>query len=244
MDALARPRTLGPALAAALALWAAAARADFVTPDSIQRPPPGDVGPADFTRIFSAADLVTGQYAGRGLLFPSRLGAVPGTGPTAAVTDLGGIDVWAPAVRTEATPWAGVLDYSSTLSGALVRKGGPAAASSVTVEVLGSALFGYRLSAFGPGGKLLGWDATPAGVGPHGGRLLTVQAQGITAFQVSRDPLIFPLEPPVPAPFVPWGVAGVAFAPEAPEPCGLVLAGAGLAALAGYGWRRRRRAAA
>jgi hypothetical protein len=232
------PRLLSAVTAAVLSL-PAAARADFITPDSIVRPPPGTVGSAGFSVITSPADLVTSQYLGKGLDFPSLPGPFPGTGPTAAIANLNGTDAWVPAFRTEAMPGrVAVVNYLSPLMGRLVQPGTltSSAVNSLTVEVLG--VPGVTLSAFG-GGHLLGSASGGSGTGPHGGELLTVTAPGITAFSV-RGPLV-PLggRPGTPLPPA-FGLAGVELTlAEAPEPGGLTLAALGLLAVA-LPVRRRR----
>jgi hypothetical protein len=234
------PRLPAAMTAAVLALSAAAGRADFITPDSIVRPPPGVVGSAGFTHITSPADLVTTQYTAKGLDFPSLPGPFPGTGPTAALTNLGGTDVWVPAFRTEAlASTVALVNYTGPLSGRLVQPGTltSAAVGSLTVEVLGPP--GVALSAFGAG-HFLGSDESGSGTaGPHGGALLTVTAPGIRSFEV-RGPLVPLGTARIPSPS-PWGVAGVEFSlAEAPEPGGLALAAFGALAMAVPAWRRRR----
>jgi hypothetical protein len=176
---------------------------------------------------------------------------VTGFAPETAVVRLGGTAAWAPAEWSESVPsrW-GFLDYTQPVGGRFAKPGEHAffaTASSVTVEVVRSRTFALDLSAYGADGSLLGSTLTPAGVGPHGGELLTVTAKGISFFEVT--PLI--VDPPGPVPLSPtlsteWGVAGVRFTPtdHGPEPGGLILAAAGAVGLAGCAWRRRAKGAA
>jgi hypothetical protein len=217
------------ALTAVLAL-AGPLSADVITPDAILRPPPGNVGSAQGSIITSLDNLVTTQYATHGLIFPAVLGSPPGTGPAVAITSLGGVNVWAPAGRTEAMPFPAVLDYRNSITGQLVKP-----VNSLTLEVIG--VSGGMLSALDSTDHLLGTSWFGNHTGPHGGTLLTVNAVGISAFTIT--PPLLPLAFPQPQP---WGVAEVAFtpAPHAPEPGTLLLALLGALGLA-VGSRQRRR---
>jgi len=230
--------------------WAAlafttAARADFVTPDSIPQPPAA-VGSAPLTPIYSPADLVTNQYIGRGLLFPTVLEAPPGVraGTTAAITNLGGFDVWAPAYWSQGAPWAAEISYGG-LTIQLVKPGTttPTTVRSVTVEVLELPnLDSVGLEAFDREGRILGSTDTPSGSGPHGGVLLTLAASDISSFEVSSLAHVDGSTTGGAPPDLPvWGAAEIEFTPSsAPEPSGLALAVLGAAALAGWMWRLRR----
>jgi hypothetical protein len=215
------------ALVLVLPAWS---RADLITPDSIVRPPPATVGSAPGTAVTTLADLVANQYAAVGVQFLSPPGPVAGTGPAVVVTNLGGVDVWASATRTEAmADRVAVLDYRSAINGQLAQP-----TNALTVEVVGT---GASLLAFDHDGHQLGFGQATGQAGPHDGQLLTVQAAGISSFVVTGPLLMDPL-PPLPVP-QPWGVAEVLTAPiSAPEPAGWLLAvvGAGGAVAA---WRRR-----
>jgi len=233
--------------------WAAlafttAARADFVTPDSIPQPPPA-VGSANQTPIPSASDLVMNQYSGRGLLFPfspdaGRAGVEIGAiYDTAAVTQLAGSNVWAPALSiTDGSHIERDLAYPSLLTLQFVRPGGTTSTtvSSVTVDVLHLPnTLPLELIAMDRNGDVVGDITASSGMGPHGGELLTLGAANISSFQLAYEASIEPESREE----VPWGVAGIAFTPSpAPEPCGLALAGVGAVALAGWTWRRAWRA--
>jgi hypothetical protein len=214
-----------------------------VTPDSIPQPPPL-VGSAESTPIYSPADLVTNQYVGRGMLFPT-VPVWPGKfGTTAALTKLGGVDAWTPAFWKRGAPWAAEIDYGSeTIQ--VVKPGTttPTTVRSVTVEIVGAASDVGLIGLNARGGEL-GLTTTPVGTGSHGGVLLTLSGADISSFEISIVAHIagFAADD-APAGPSGWGVAGVEFAPApdtAPEPCGLALAGFGAAALAGWTWRLRR----
>ena len=235
---------VGALLAVALP---AVARADYVGPDSIPQPPPA-VGSAEGTPIHSPADLVTNQYAGRGLLFPTVSLGGP-LGMSAAVTNLSGVAVWAPASWSQGGSGTATIDYSD-LTVHLVKPGTTLSMSvgSLTVEVLGNAA-AVGLFALNAHGGEVGSALTPDGTGPHGGTLFTVDAPDISGFvlggyghiaSVNHSAASFA----VVGPNV-WGLAGVEFRPvAAPEPGGLVLAGFAAFALFGAAWRRRPRSLA
>ena len=235
MDApLRKPSRFDLILVGALVAFAVpAARADYVTPDSIPQPPPAVDTSGGNDQIDSSADLVTTQYTGHGLLFPS-LPSFQGriSGLTAAILNLNGVAVWTPAVSVTDNSRPEIDPFSS-LNVQLVGPGGtePTSASAIIAEVLGSS--GIELKAYDRAGAVLGWTATPAGTGPNGGTLLSLNAPGISSFQVFKENRQIGTQD--------WGVAGIGFMPSsAPEPCGLALAGVGAFALAGWTWRRRR----
>ncbi len=240
MDSLTRqtPRLarLGAAVLTAF-LSAALARADMITPNSIPHPPPMVSDPIGSDSIDSSGDLVTTQYTALGLRFPTipeNKGML--TGSTAAITNLSGVDVWAPAVLVKGGPAPAALDYFSGLTMDFVKPGysGPATANSVSVEVLQAS--NPKLIAYGQSGSVLGWTQTQSGTGPHGGALYSFQVPDISSIEIIEDLGNLGGTPS-------WGVAGIAFTPSAataPEPCGLALAEFGAAALAGWTWRRRR----
>ena len=227
--------------ALAAGLLSGAARADLITPDSIPQPPPL-VGSAEGTPIYSAADLVTNQYVGRGLLFPTvQIG--PGQyGGAAALTKLGGVAAWAPARPQQGEPWAAEIDYFQlTIQPVKPGTTTPTTVRSVTVELVGT---DYHVGLFGldANGGGLGGTTTPVGTGPHGGELLHFSGEGISSFEVTGvfDPPAGRAGADTPAIAFGWGVAGVEFTPAtAPEPGTLALAGVGALALAGWTWRRR-----
>jgi len=226
---------------AALA-FPATARADFITPDSIPQPPPTVDTSGGNYRIDSSADLVTAQYTGHGLLFPSLPYSYPGqlTALTAAITNLNGVAVWSPVVSVINGLPAGDdprpgLDYASSVNVQFVKPGGTeaTAANSVIVEVLDPSDIG--LKAFDPAGNFLGSTVTPVGTGPNGGALLSFSAPGISSFQVFHEETQIGVQT--------WGVAGIEFTPSpatAPEPCSLALAAFGATAFMGWALRRRR----
>jgi hypothetical protein len=219
------------------------ARADIITPDSIAHPP-GAVGSANFTPIYSPGDLATTQYKGLGLNFSSTGGS------TTALTNLNGVNVWAPAepvghpnVQVAGGPPVNYpiaqLNYNGTWGGASFVQPGtqtPTMVSSVTLEILGRPV---TVDLFNAQGQLMG-TASLGGMGLHGGQLYTFAGSGISSFSVVA-PVIDP--PPGAMAINPaWGVAEVSFtAAHAPEPSSLVLAGLGVLGLAGrFGWRRVR----
>ncbi len=242
--------------------WAAlafttAARADFVTPASPQSPPM--VGSANHTSVPFPSGLVTSQYAGLGLRFPYTdfwprdiQGSVNTIYGAAAITtvpagNLSGIDVWAPAVLEESgllppSPDAEV-DYSGSLTVQFVKLGGttPTTVASVTVDVqhLPNTL-PIELLALDSKGRLLCETTVSSGTPSYDGELLSLSAQNISSIRVlysdGSTQSLLPEE-------APWGVASIEFTPSpdtAPEPCGLILAGFGAAALVGWTWRLRR----
>src|SRR3954452_21545470 len=82
---------------AALALAAAPATADYITPDSILRPPPATHAGASGTPV-AEADYVTTQYASLGLVFPVRVLTSDVT-YAAAVASVGGVNAWTAVLR-------------------------------------------------------------------------------------------------------------------------------------------------
>ncbi len=222
----------------AAVLLAAPARAGLITPDSIPQPPPA-VSAANHTPIPSA-DLVGGQYEGLGIQFGYPMPQF--TAALAAITHLGGTEVWAPAFWGNASPANADLNYETLLGVQLVKpnSGTPAVASSVTVELTSQSDVYLILYAFDREGKMVGGDAATIGPGSQSVSL-TASAAEISEFKIGYGPTVADLSEG------PWGVAGIEFTPtagSAPEPCGLALAGFGAAALAGWTWRRRRAQAA
>jgi hypothetical protein len=200
---------------------ATAARADLITPTTILAPPQSVVGSADGTPITSSAYLVSNQYAGAGLIFPTLPGPVPGTGPTVAITSLGGVTVWAPATFTEAmADRIAALPYRGTITGQLVHPTG-----RLSMEVIGP--FGETLSAYDSHHHLLGFSKLTGPAGPHGGTLLSIQAPDIASFTVT-GPLLMACPVPHWTP-PPWGIAEVqtSTAAHAPEPASWLLGALG-----------------
>jgi hypothetical protein len=228
---------LGVSALLASGLSSPSARANLVQPDSIVRPPPGNVGSADGSAITSVNDLVTTQYTSQGLFFPTPLGGIPGLNPTTAVTRIGSGDVWVPANHTEAVAGrVAAVNYSGKLTIDFVQPGtlNPATVKNVTVEVVG----GYGiLTAFDAGGHVLN-AANSGKFLPGGGELLTLSSPGIASITING-----PIQPQGSLiPGTPWGVSSVSYNTPAktPEPGSLVLAclgGLGVAAR----WRRARR---
>src|SRR5665213_1860182 len=142
---------------------------------------------ADFTPIYSPADLVTNQYIDRGLQFPAvPLGLGVQAGTTTAITNLGGVDVWAPAFYRQGSAWAAEIDNAAVRI-QLVKSGTstPAQAQSVTVEVLALPTFeSLELDAFDSEGRTLGSTSTPSGPGSHGGVLLTLTDLDISLIHI------------------------------------------------------------
>lgn len=226
-----------------------AARADFVTPDSIPTPP-SSVGSANGTDVY-ANGVVTSHYNRLGLNF------APTSGSTTAITNLNGVAVWAPATPLASPPIgigggppiqspAAQLSYYGAWGGASFVVPGttiPAVATSLSVEIIGNqqaSVFVHYVNNSNV--------AIPASIGisslPNGGTLYTFPAgTGITSFSVTG---IVPNAPgavhsaSVGDPS--WGVAEVAFTlAHAPEPSSLFLAGWGVLGLAArFGWRRTR----
>lgn len=236
------------ALALAFGLSAVGVQADLITPDSIPNPPPA-VGSGNLTPIPSLSNLVTTQYTAMGLNFSSFTPpfASSVTNSLTAITNLNGVNVWAPATplllpmsRIAGGPPPNFpvaqINYNGTWSGAqLVPVGSPTLrmTSSVTLEIIGRPV---TVSFFGAAGQLLGTaSATPSFLGPHGGQLYTFVGSGISSFQIFA-PVIDP--PPGAMAINPaWGVAEVSVTPSnTPEPSTLVLAGIG-----GLGLVLRRR---
>ncbi len=227
-------------LAAALAL-PAAGRAEVITPDTIARPAPGNVGSANGTPVASPADLVSNQYAGAGLVFPPQVGSFPGINPTVVITGIGGANVWAPALTSEAVAGrVAVVDYRTTITGQLLHP-----TSSLSVEVVGP--FGETLSAYDSHGHLLGFARLTGPTGPHGGTVLTIGGADISTFTVTGPLLMDGGAPgcigPPPAP-APWGIAEVQTASaHAPEPATWLLAGLGALGAGAFSARRQLRRA-
>ena len=235
------------ALAITFGLSAAGVHADLIAPDSISNPPPA-VGWGDHTLIPSASNLVTTQYSAMGLNFAYSSPSLAGvTSSLTAITNLNGVNVWAPATplllpmsRIASGPPpnfpVGEINYNGAWSGAqLVPAGSPTlrTTSAVTLEIIGRPV---TVNFFGAAGQLLGTaSATPSFLGPHGGALYSFSGSGISSFQVFA-PVIDP--PPGAMAINPaWGVAGISVtSANTPEPSSLVLAGIG-----GLGLVLRRR---
>jgi hypothetical protein len=230
-------------LAVVLAFAAVEVRADVITPDSIANPP-GAVGSANSTPV-NANNLVTTQYAGLGLNFSSG----------AAITNLNGVNVWAPAEplmqpqsRISGGPPVNFpvaqISYNGTWSGGNFVLPGtqtPTAVSSVTLEIIGRPV---TVDFFNAQGQLLSIAAL-GGTGPHGGQLYTFSGSGVSSFSVFA-PVIDP-PPGAASPTMAinpvWGVAEISFTlAHAPEPSSLLLAGLGALGLAARYGRRRARA--
>jgi hypothetical protein len=224
-------RLLG--LAIAFGLSAAGVHAELITPDSIPNPPPA-VGSGNLTPIPSMSNLVTTQYSAMGLIFSHSFASIATVAnPWTAITNLNGVNVWAPATpllwpasRIVGGPPprfpVGEINYNGVWSGGQLVPAGLRMTSSVTLEIIGRPV---GVSFFGAGGQLLG-SGTASGVGPHGGELYTFTGSGIFSFQVSA-PVI---DPPLGAMAInpAWGLAEVSVTPShAPEPTSLVLAGIG-----------------
>ena len=83
----------------ALAVAAAPATADHITPDSIVRPPPATYPGIAGTPV-NEHDYVTTQYAALGLVFPVRA-LTPQVTYATAVASVNGVDVWTAVLRSD-----------------------------------------------------------------------------------------------------------------------------------------------
>jgi hypothetical protein len=223
------------ALAIAFGLAVPAARAEMITPDSIANPPSA-VGSANGTPVY-AGNFVTTQYNGVGLNFSSG----------AAITNLNGVNVWAPTTTAIAEPASRIaggpppifpsalVSYYSSLSGSFVSTGAlsPTTVSSLSLNIVGHP--GLMINVYGPNGQLLN-IAPQIGLIANS-QVWTFTGPGIRSFSTVEAVM----DPPGnvnPA----WGVSGVSFTvASTPEPTTFVLAGLGALGMAArQGWRRRR----
>jgi hypothetical protein len=227
------------ALGVAFVFAASAARAEWITPDSIPNPP-ATVASANGTPV-SPGNLVNSQYSGLGLTFGNSW---------TAITNLNGVAVWAPV----AVPFgssSGNINYYTQWNGAYLNtltNRANMTVSSLTVETIGNPGF-FSMHVYGRTGPYVPLNITPVVQsipGTNDERLWTFTGAGIWSFSASVvPPPGYAHGLPINAP---WGVAAVSFAPPAgdtPEPSTLVLAGLGALGLtARFGWRRRHGAIA
>ena len=222
-----------------------AARAGYVTPDSIASP----VLSSSVDGSVPAGGLVANQYQSLGLLFPVQTLGEPATTYSTAVIQMmvtNNNDVFVGAYQ--ANPPSGAVNHVSFQAPAgvdadfvLPGTTTPDVVDSVTVSLLSNGPILAQLEAFDKNGQLLKTITTQVGGGvntPIELDAANIQSVYATAYQ----PVIGPV-PPGDAyiagqPSFIWGVSSIEWH-EAPEPAGFVLAGLGLFALMGYVWRRR-----
>ncbi|HEY7154127.1 MAG TPA: PEP-CTERM sorting domain-containing protein [Gemmataceae bacterium] len=232
------------ALAVAFGFCVPAARAERIGPDSIPNAPSA-VGAGNGAPVY-ADNLVTGQYKGMGLNFSSG----------AAITNLNGVNVWAPTEML-AQPQSHVsggppvnlpaaqISYYGTWGGVSFVAPGtttPAVATSLSVEIIGRQDVGILVHYVNNPGVAIPASIVVASE-QNGGRLYTFQpGPGITSFSIFAPVPHLPpgAAQPVMAINPAWGMGEISFTlTHAPEPSSLVLAGLGALGLAArFGWRR------
>jgi len=211
---------------AALVVAAGTVNADYLTPDSILRPPPATY-PGDGSTPVNQADYVTTQYAALGLLFPVRE-LSPTVTYTTAVASVNGVNAWAPVLTTGpgiTFPGGLAMDAVGIVVGDFNH---PVASVAVDLALQGNArawLTGFR----GDGSSV--FASVDATTGLHH---LSVDGGGFVEFSAGVFPnLSIPPISELPVDFSPfaWGVAGVDIPGRpvftVPEPGSLVLAALG-----------------
>lgn len=212
------------AVAITFSVFASAAQAEMITPDSIPNPPSAVSSP---NGLVYANNVVNTQYTGLGLHFYD-----------VASTKLNGITAWVPVGVVAGTPAAvGAIDYAWAGGGNFVS---PGTMSQTTVSSLSINLIGLtdtpNMWVNGLNGQHLNLVPVLQGTpGLDGGQVWTFTGPGITSFGVLASGFQSG----------PWGVSAVSFTPAtAPEPSTLVLAGLGVLGLASrLSCRRGRRIA-
>jgi hypothetical protein len=195
---------------AAIALAVAPTTADYITPDSILRPPLATYAGVAGTSV-DEGDYVTTQYAGLGIIFPMRV-LTPQVTYATAVASVEGVNVWAPVLRSDFGGGVSsvlAMDAIGNVTGTFAKP-----TASVTVDLVWQGNATGSPAAFRADGSSL-FTSVEGGTGTH---RLTLEGGELVSFGVGGFP---DLGPPGDPPFA-WGVAAVQFpggpVQTAPEP--------------------------
>lgn len=205
---------------AALALAAAPATADYITPDSVPHPLPSTFDGVMWSPV-AEADFATTQYAALGLTFPVRV-LTPQVTYATAVALVQGVNAWAAVLRysfDDGTVSAGVtMDAVGVVVGDFTQ---PAGSVAVDLVLQGDAFL--SVTAFRADGSSQS-TFTNGGTGTH---RFTLEGDGFVGFAAGASP---DFTASADVPFA-WGVAAVevrpAVAQAVPEPGTIVLAALG-----------------
>jgi hypothetical protein len=205
-----------------------------ISPDSVSGGPPVISTPTAGMSV-DVGNLVTSQYQSVGL---SGSAFLPNNGTTLAT--INGATAFVPVVNgTDGFH----LDYSGFVGFQVVNpvSGAAATTNHLSIEFLGSAGTGGVLQALDAGGNVIGTAAATGTGGAHGGRVATLDLDGVAMFEVRS---LFDSHSQTNDPHF-WGVGSIDIGSgdvsNTPEPATIISACVGVFGVVGIRIGRKRR---